>query len=166
MPKLVFGVVDVAYTQRETVNGKTTAKRTTTGDVAEILESRYQVMRTFYETRKQKIADALAESMAKTLQDLFAGHPAQGSLTFDADQKIESDFRAFIFSNEMSTIAQSVFNPVTHEIVGSTGRALSGAAQRGVNHRKLHPYAKKNRTRPAFVDTGLYVRSFRAWTEK
>jgi hypothetical protein len=36
------------------------------------------------------------------------------------------------------------------------------AAQMGVNHRKKKPYSSKNEARPAFIDTGLYVASFRA----
>jgi hypothetical protein len=32
----------------------------------------------------------------------------------------------------------------------------------GVNHRKKHPYSSENEARPAFIDTGLYMASFRA----
>jgi hypothetical protein len=39
------------------------------------------------------------------------------------------------------------------------------AALKGINHRLRHPYRKSNPRRPSFVDTGLYVASFRAWME-
>jgi hypothetical protein len=45
------------------------------------------------------------------------------------------------------------------------GITLSAAADAGVNHRKKRPYAKRD-ARPAFVDTGLFVSSFRAWMKK
>ncbi len=149
---LYLGVVDVAYSD---ANG---SGETTTGDVATILEDRYQVMQTFFFLNKEKIAGYLADSMAASLQTMInTGRPIdnRASLTFGADQKIETLFRQFIFSDSMSKLEYAV-----------TGFALSAAAARGVNHRKKHPYAKANKPRPAFVDTGLYVASFRAWTAK
>lgn len=175
MPTLHLGVLDVAYSD---ANGGDPS--TTTGKVAEELEKRYSIMETFYESRKQVIADYLAESMADSLHDLIKrgrgiaasgsvttrrvknyGETAQrvltstqSSLTYDADQKIERDFRKFIFANEMQKMSITPWLP------------MSEAAAEGVNHRKKHPYARKNRARPNFVDTGLYVASFRAWTNR
>jgi len=143
-----MGVLDVAYTDP----GSST--QTTTGDVATILEANYMVMGTFFNLRREKIAGFLADSMANAIQDLVNGAPPR-SETFGAEQKIEAEFRSFIFANEMSTLYKAF-----------SGMDLSAAAARGVNKRKLHPYAKANKARPAFVDTGLYVQSFRAWTER
>lgn len=151
---LVLGVVDVAYSD---ANGGDATK--TTGDVAEGLEERYQPMATFFESRKEKIAGILADSMANSLEVLFqTGNPIPPdsvTLTYEGDQKIEAEFRAFIYSNEMA---------IAHKLL--TGDDLSAAASAVVNHRKKHPYAKANKARPAFVDTGLYVQSFRAWTKR
>jgi len=36
------------------------------------------------------------------------------------------------------------------------------AALRGVNHRLKHPYRRRG-ARPSFVDTSLYMSSFKAW---
>lgn len=147
MPTLVLGVLDVAYSQQN--EDGTPAKPTTTGDVAEILEDRYHVMETFYDLRKGQIAQFLADSMARALQDLFNGRPPLHDMA-DAEQQIERSFRSFLDANEMQKLAIAV-----------SGEPLSGAAMRGVNHRKKHPYAQKNRARPAFIDTGLYRSSFR-----
>lgn len=156
---LYLGVVDVAYSDASGNGAKTT------GDVAEGLENGfggndkgYKIMQTFFFLNKEKIAGYLADSMAASLQTMInTGRPIdnRASLTFGADQKIETLFRQFIFSDSMSKLEYAV-----------TGLALSAAAAAGVNHRKKHPYAKANKPRPAFVDTGLYVASFRAWTAK
>ena len=151
---LHLGVVDVAYSDAS--SSSSGAK--TTGDVAEILEANYHVMQTFFELNKEKVARALADSMAASIQRLInTGEriDERASLTAGADAKIETAFRAFIFSNEMSRLHFAL-----------TGQALVAAAAAGVNHRLKHPCAKKNKPRPAFVDTGLYVSSFRAWVEK
>jgi len=39
----------------------------------------------------------------------------------------------------------------------------TGAAEAGVNHRLLHPYAKDNPERPSFIDTGQYQADFKSW---
>ncbi|MHB1310543.1 MAG: hypothetical protein ACYC3L_00905 [Gemmatimonadaceae bacterium] len=141
--KLVLGVLDVAYSDA----GSSGA--TTTGDVAKILEDRYHVMETFYESRRQQVGEWLADSVADAIDGLVKGRNVKP--TFDAEQKIEASFRAYLSANEWSGIV-----PLTQQIT---------AAQMGVSHRKKHPYASKNKERPAFIDTGLYQASFRAWIE-
>src|SRR5580692_1119246 len=147
MPSLVLGVLDVAYSDS---HGIRKGETTTTGDVAEILEERYHVMQTFYQARKEKIASFLADTMASALQDICNGQRVKNP-SYGAEQRIEAEFRSFLDANEMQKLA-----------IALTGVALSAAAARGVNHRKKNPYAKKNKERPAFVDTGLYRSSFRA----
>ena len=147
--KLVLGVLDVAYSDANGSGGSTT-----TGDVAEGLEERYQVMTTFVGRYQDKIAGLLADSIAGAIQDLANGKPVDTAApTFEGEQKIEQMFRQFIFSNEMG------------RSYAAMGIVLSAAAEAGVNHRKKHPYAQRD-ARPAFVDTGTYVASFRAWTVK
>lgn len=153
MASLVFGVLEVAYSDAHGPAGGPT----TTGDVAQILEDRYHVMQTFFDLRKGRIAEFLADGMATAIQNLVAGRPTLGSAVrngnpmFDAAQRIEHEFRSFLDANEMQKLA-----------IALTGAPISAAASKGVNHRKKHPYAKKNRGRPAFIDTGLYRSSFRA----
>ena len=64
-------------------------------------------------------------------------------------KRIETEFRGFIFANEMDKMSLAL-----------TNTPISAAAARGVNKRKLHPYAGKNPSRPAFVDSGTYVSAF------
>jgi hypothetical protein len=146
MAKLIFGVDDVAYSDAAAGGGLTT-----TGAVASILEARYAPMETFYELRKGKIVAILEESMGHALQDLLNGRPTTNP-GYGAGQQIEREFRSFIYANEMQKLSLAM-----------SGQPISAAAARGIRSgRKLNPYAKKNRPRPAFVDTGLYVQSFRA----
>ncbi len=147
MAVLQLGVLEVGYSQTE--NGKT--KPTTTFAVATILEENYHVMGTFYRLREAKIAAFLADSMANAFQDRINGRTVGRSPMYDAEQKIEAEFRSFIFANEMNKFSLLL-----------TGQPISAAAARGVNHRRKHPHTMKNPSRPAFVDTGLYVQSFRA----
>ena len=150
MGKLMLGVEDYAYSQAERSNGKTTIRRTTTGQVASILEDRYHVMGTFFGLKQDRIGEFLAESMSAAIESLTRGR-MPGRPTYRAEQQIEAAFRAFLDANEMDIIARTL-----------TGRGISGAADRGVNRRKLHPFSRKNQSRPAFIDTGTYRASFRA----
>jgi len=148
---LVFGVLVVTYSD---ANG---GGNTDTGFVAELLEKNYHVFETFYELKKERIAEILADSMAERIQMLVNGQrpvAINGSLTYSADQRIEALFRQFLDANEMSILAAKF------------GFTLSAAANAGVNHRKLHPYAQANKARPAFIDSGLFRSSARVWTEQ
>lgn len=171
MAHLHLGVLDVAYSDASHQG----EAATTTGEVAKKLEERYGVMETFYDTRKQKIADYLAQDMAHSLEDILKGKPiaasqtsaftnryhginteySSSSLSYGADQRIEAEFRSFIFTDEMQKIS-----------IAQTGAPVSAAAASGRSSRKKAPTSKKNKARPAFVDTGLYVASFRAWTQR
>jgi hypothetical protein len=171
--KLNLGILEVSYSTAHT-GDMAKNSQTTTFEVATKLEENYHVMQTFYDSRKQKIADFLADDMAHSLQDMMNGRRIGGSksamftnkfhgisesystssLSYGADQKIEAEFRSFIFSNEMQKMN-----------IAATGKPLSMAAFKGVNFRKKHPYSIKNKPRVAFVATGLYVSSFMAWTQ-
>lgn len=155
---LVFGVLDVAYGGARGSNGATTTK-----DVATILEDRYHVMETFYASRQEKIGEWLAESVADAIDSVVNGEAASNSTpTFAGEQNIEAAFRAFLSANEMASIVAGLTESERNYFLGSTG-GFTGAASAGVNHRKKHPFSKKNKARPAFIDTGLYQSSFRAW---
>jgi hypothetical protein len=173
--------LDVAYSSAHTSDPDSPAAQTTTGEVAERLEEKWQPMGTFYEQNKQSIAEWLAEDMAASLNDLIKrGSAIKGSgkrttfglhqwyepkgerrtltsesssLTYGADQKIERAFRRFLASNVMQTIMD----------VKQQGGTYS--AKQGVSHRFKRPNAKR-KARPVFIDTGLYSATFRAWTTK
>jgi hypothetical protein len=121
----------------------------TTGDVAEILESKYGIMETFFNIHGEDIGEAAAESLGNSLEAYYMGQVVDpwGEMT----GAIESKFRRFIGSQEV-------------ERVGIEGTPTL-AALMGVNHRLKHPYASGNPRRPSFRDTGLYVDSFKSWVD-
>ena len=136
-----LGVADVAYTHDKS--------STTTGEVAEHLEDKYHIMRVFFEENEDFIADKMAASITNAIQLIGKGRPASKNPLAGSQNAIQARFRKFLDSGEMEKIL-----PATQPIQ---------AAQAGVNHRKKHPYAKENTARRAFIDSGLYRSSFRAW---
>ena len=144
MTTLHLGVVDVAYTGDDGA-GKTT------GDVAGYLEDRYHIMRVFIENHEKFVGDALADAVAGAIESMMQGKPGGALDLKGATGKIEERFRDYLSSGELARML-----PVSQQ---------SQAAAAGVNHRKITPYAKKNKARAAFIDTGLYQASFRAWVD-
>jgi hypothetical protein len=138
---LHLGMLDVPYADEEGA---------TTGDVAEWLETKFNIMSIYAELNLQQIGDDLAEGALEALESIMMGAPATDDPLLGATSKIEEGFKEFISSGEM-------------EKLGYPG-VPTKAAQRGVNHRMKHPYAKRD-PRPSFVDTGLYVANFKAWIE-
>ena len=124
----------------------------TTGDVAEILEARYDVLRVFFDSHADKIAAAYASAMRGSLENALLGAPAQSNeaLLAPAMSEIETMFKRFLSGGMI-------------EYLGVPGTPTA-AALHGVSHRFKHPYAKRAR-RPSFIDTGLYESSFKAWVE-
>lgn len=147
----------------------------TTGDVAAILEDKYHVMEVFYEDLgADLIMKALENSAAGAIESLLMGaasgpfadfsHVADASLrtrlesantpsltiSARAEGEIEAAFRIFLDQREMDGVVPGV---------------ATAAAKKGVNHRFKHPYAKANKERPSFVDTGTYQAAFKAWVD-
>jgi hypothetical protein len=130
----------------------------TTFDVARILEHRYGIMEKFFEVHVGDIDTAMADAMAGKIETLMmrGARGEQGSddepmkLTDTDLDKVKVAFDKFISEGEV-------------ERVGIAGTPTM-AALHGVSHRFAHPYAKRGR-RPSFVDTGLYLSSFRAWVD-
>lgn len=148
MATLHLGVMDVPYNSSEGVS---------TGDVAEFLENKYHLMEVFFEENKDKIARALEDAMAGALENLLAGAPVVSNPMASAEQDIKAMFDDFLSLREV-------------ERTGIPG-VPTKAALEGVSHRFK---GKKNKgkgggnpgeRRSSFVDTGLYVASFRVWLE-
>lgn len=152
---LHLGVVDVPYAHNPELKPKQRKKRSastmTTGDVADILEAKYHVMRIFFETHKADIAKDLESSLEGALENLLLGAPLGANAFAAAEGDVEKRFKDFLTNREM-------------EGLGYPG-VPTQAALDGVNHRLKHPYRKSNPRRPSFVDTGLYENSFRAWVD-
>jgi hypothetical protein len=169
MTTLHLGVIDIPYATNVPEAARRVVHRThkngtvetftappsggeTTGDVATILEEKYHVMEVFAEeVGMDLIAQALEHSAAGAIENLLLGAPPEGlSLTAEAEGEIEGAFRHFLDQREMDGVMPGV---------------ATEAAKKGVNHRLKHPYAKANKERSSFVDTGTYQTSFKAWAE-
>lgn len=151
---LKFGVLDVPYgdakSYREVKRKKPKSMNgsQTTGDVAEILEKKYNIMEFFWNLYGDKIGDALFDSVEGAAESVLMGAPATIDPYGSATAEIETLFRGMLTEQKMD---------------GQPGVATE-AAKEGVSHRFKHPYAKRP-PRPSFIDTSLFEASFRAWVD-
>jgi hypothetical protein len=148
--KIHLGVIDLPYQEFSmgpTKGGK--VERATTGDVAEWLEDKYEVMGRFVELHADDIAKSIENSLAGALNSLMQGAPATLNPFGTAMSDIETLFKFTYLDKE--------------EIVGTGAEGVpTAAAKKGVNHRlKL----KRGAKRPSFIDTGQYQTTMKAWTE-
>lgn len=134
--KIAFGVLDIPYANDA---------KTTTGDVAEILESKYGVMAAFYESHSEKIADAMMEGLADQLAAFAAGAPMPSNPFAQGEADTEQMFRDFLSSAQI-------------EKMGIPG-VPTQAALDGINHRKK--VVRTGEKRPSFIDTGMYQQAFK-----
>jgi hypothetical protein len=97
------------------------------------------------------IAKALERSAIGAIESMLMGAPTAGlSLSAEACDEIQGAFQFFIEQQELDNVVKGV--PTL-------------ASLKGINHRLKHPYAKSNPSRPSFVDTGTYVKSFKSWVD-
>lgn len=169
MTILHLGVIDIPYDVRVPESMKRVAVRTqrggkakvikaspsggqTTGDVAEILEDKYHIMEVFFEDiGYEAVMGALVNSLEGAIENIQSGAPLSTiKLYAGAESEIETAFRLFLGQQELDGVMPGV---------------PTKAALKGVNHRMVHPYAKRG-PRPSFIDTGLYQASFKAWVEE
>lgn len=124
----------------------------TTFGVAQILEDKYGVMQAFADLHMPEIVGALEDAISGSIQSLFQG--GSGAISSNAlaagESLIQNTFMKFLDERGFDGLLPGV---------------PTQAAQRGVNHRLMRPYAKSNPARPSFIDTGLYQANFRAWVD-
>lgn len=160
MTTLHLGVIDLPYADAssyrevgakkpKTMPDKETST-ITTGDVAEILEAEYHVMEVFYTLHEEFVAEQLTDSMLNAFESIELGAPVGLDPTGDATAAIAQRFREFITNKEI-------------ESLGIPG-VPTKAAQEGHSRRFKNPY-KKRKSRPSFLDTGLYVGAAIAWVD-
>ena len=151
---LHLGVLDQPYRfQASSRRGKrrSRASTKTTGDIATYLEDKYHVLEHFYELHQKDIAKSLEKSLAGSLETMLMGGPAPAAPSFaSAESEIETMMKDMISKQELDSLGYPGIPTL--------------AALRGVNHRMLHPYARRP-PRPSFRDTGLYQSSLKAWMD-
>lgn len=161
MPRLHLGVIDIAYSDPDASGARTT------GDVAEILESKYHVMQLFADSHADELADLVADAIAGQLESARSGMiPRIPEIDV---QKLDAAFRDFLDSNEIQRLLPvriaAADEGVSHRFKNAKNRTIgaSDVVKRG-GGQGLSLVAKKPRgPRPAFIDTGLYQASFRSW---
>lgn len=142
--KLAFGVIDIMYAFSY---GEDTVDPTiTTGDVAEILEEKYGIMSCFFEMYEEQINAIIIDTITDAFTDAFDGLPVDLPTLLTASlPEIHVLFEEFILTKKMDGKVDGV----------PTKRSIDG-----INHRKklrsIDPY------RPSFLDSRLYMSSFRA----
>lgn len=139
--KLDLGVWNIAYSDPDIKNA------TTTEQVAEILEKKYGVMQTFFDTYKEEIGEQVVDGLIDILESRLQGAPAV-ALNDIPLPKIEKMFSNYLSRDEWQKI---------------TGQVIM-AAKLGISHRKKGK--KRKGPREAFVDSGTYQKSFAAWFAK
>ena len=159
MAILALGVLDVAY-----VGGN--GDQETTGDVAEILEKEYGVMEVFFEAKKDKVIGAVNDSLAHQIEALSQGAP----LPFGEDiylPKVESLFKDFVNTREIESITgqtEAARLGISHRFKNAQNKTVSPDDVVAGKGGAVKSVAVASRgSRPSFVDTGLYVASFKAW---
>lgn len=120
----------------------------TTGDLAEILEGKYDLFRGFVEANLEEIADKMAESLDGSIENILAGGPAPENPYAEAMDWIRTRFQQFLDSGESETI-------------GMIG-VPTGAALAGVNRRLK---MRRGPRRESFIDSGLLRATLMAWFE-
>jgi hypothetical protein len=126
--------------------------RTTTGDVAQILERRYHIMEKYAELRADFIREQVLEAMHDKLERLHMGRGSAGGPLLEPSDlgAIQQDFQRMLDIRAFDNLIHGV---------------PTAAAEAGVNHRLKRPYARSNPARPSFIDTGLYQANFRVWSD-
>jgi len=129
-----LGVIDIPYED----------DNTTTGDVAQYLEEKYQIMQTFFERYGNDIADLMSNDLAASIENMMAGLPPSNDPLAESMSRIHDLFVAFLDNQEMNG------KPGV-----PTRRALLGISKRFKE--------KRGDPRASFIDTGTYQAAMRAW---
>jgi hypothetical protein len=123
----------------------------TTGDLAEILESQYGLFSNFVAFGLLDIADILADSMEKEINNIILGKPPGEMVLGSAMAEIEDRFKKDYLS-EGGVEKIGIPGIPTEAAIKGTSRRFKG---------------RKNKAgrRASFIDTGTLSASMKAWIE-
>ncbi len=146
MGPVVSGVLNVGVIDLPHPGGEKSGL--TTGDLAEILEGKYELYSGFVELHQEDIAAALVDSLDDALDTIIGAGVVPSNPLAAAEQKVTTLLRTYFDNEEIAKLA-------------SQG-VPTAAALKGVNHRlKL----SKGPRRPSFIDTGALRAASDCWTE-
>jgi hypothetical protein len=120
----------------------------TVGQVAEELEKKYGVVETFYNLEENYIVDSFEGAYINGMELGMGG--GSWDVIWDPSITLGSKFRRSLSSKRFDGLIRGV---------------PTRASIKGVSHLRADPF-KASSPRPSFIDTSLYQRSFKAWTEK
>lgn len=148
---LHLGVIDLPYGHQDPARpGRKPAKtpNETTGEVAQILEDKYEIMGTFFALHGEQILDAMAQGLVADMENRAMGAPPGLDPFASAMAYGEQLFRTFLEQKELD---------------GVVGGVPTKASLDGVSHRFK---GKKGAPgRPSFVDTGTFSAAFKMWSD-
>ena len=127
---------------------QTYGQNKTVGQVAEELEKKYGIVDAFYKLEENFIVDGFEGAYMNSLELGMGG--GSWDVIWDPSLTLEPKFRRALSSRRFDGLIRGV---------------PTQASLRGVSHLRQDPYSPAA-SRPSFVDTSLYQRSFKAWTEK
>lgn len=156
MAILTLGVLDVAYSDPDAPGANST------GEVAEILEEKYHVMRIFADEHLEKIGDEIVDRLGGEIESLTQGRSTLKNPILELP-KIEMMFRDFLDSNEIQSLLP--------KRIEAADRGDSSRFKKRINAKGDVVTTKKKEKevrapRQAFIDTGLYQSAMRAWIGK
>lgn len=167
---LHLGVIDLPYVQRPSPSNrkgkkKVSAGTQTTGDVAGWLEEKYDVMQHYVDMHQDDIVAAIENGLAGSLETVLIGGSPATDLYASAASRIEEGFRKFIESKEMDGLVMGV--PTLASLQGVSHRFKNPRFKRVKSNNPLLPPNRMvpRDVRPSFIDTGLYLSSFKAWVD-
>jgi len=118
----------------------------TVGEVAKDIEKKYGVVETFYNLEENYIVDNLERSFKDSIEiGIMKG---SWDVAWDPTP-LQGKFRRSLTGRRFDGLIRGV---------------PTRAATRGISHLRRKPTTSV--PRPSFVNTGLYMRSFKAWMEK
>jgi len=159
--KLHLGVIDVPEPY----------DNTTTGKVGEDLEKNYGLFSSFYDYRKNEIADLIAADAAIGIEKLLKGENVTIANTFAVSgEEITDKMHNFITSKDAEIYSKPVFPLITPTLAAQEG--LSYRFEKGVTAKR---YVKgkfgkgkqvtKRAPRPSFIYSGVFEASLKGWIE-
>jgi hypothetical protein len=154
--KLVFGFKPTPYGGQVLAVGRKPGTHSTYGQgktssqVAKELEATYGIVDTFYQMTEDDIIEVIEEGFLEEIEGYaLAGRMHRKGISDRFTRQVEQKFRQSLKDRRFDGVINGV---------------PTSASLRGVSHLKIHAFAKRG-SRPSFIDTGTYMKSFRAWVE-
>jgi hypothetical protein len=120
----------------------------TTQNVANELEVKYGIVGKFYELEEDNIVEMIEDAFGDELDQIMQMQKiSRKGISDKYTDKIVDSFQKSLMSRRFDGILPNV---------------PTKASLRGVSHLRINPNAGRG-SRPSFVNTGMYLRSFRAW---